>query len=59
MMEPYGAGAVGHPGLFRGVPMNTALDYKREGALCKLQSSQLRQHDMHHHVSVEDSSQFL
>ena len=32
MMEPHGAEAVGHPGLFCGFPINTALDYKGEGA---------------------------
>ena len=55
---PHGTEAVGHPFLFRGFTINTALDYKGKGARCKLESSQSRQHGMHHHVSVGDSSQF-
>ena len=47
------AEVVGHPGLFRGL-----LDYKGKGARCKLESSHSRQHNLHHHVSVGDSSQF-
>ena len=30
-MEPHGAEVPGHPGLFRGFPINTALDYKGNG----------------------------
>ena len=58
MVEPHGAEAVDHPRLFHGFPINTALEYKGEGPQRKLQSSHSRQHDLHHLVSVEDSSQF-
>ena len=57
MMEPQRAEAVGHLVSF-GFQINTALDYKGEGAQGKLQFSHSRQHDLHHHVSVEDSSHF-
>ena len=57
MMEPYGSKAVDHSGLFGGFHTNTVLDYKGEGARYKLRSSLSRQHDLHHHVSVENSSQ--
>ena len=30
MMEPHVAEAVGHPGIFHGFPINTALDNKGE-----------------------------
>ena len=56
-MEP-GAEAVDHPGLFRGFPINAALDYKVKGARCKLESNHSRQHNLHHQVSVGDTSQF-
>ena len=59
---PHGAEAVGHPGLFRGgfraFLINTALDYKGKGDQCKLESSYSQQHNLQHHVSVGDSSQF-
>ena len=58
MIEPHGAEAAGHFGLFRGFPINSALDCIGKGARCKLESSHSRQHDLHHHVSVGDSSQF-
>ena len=32
MMEHHGAGAVGHPALFRGFPINTAMDYEGKEA---------------------------
>ena len=54
-MEPHEAEAVGHPGLFCGFPINTALDNK---ARCKLESSHSRQYNLYYHVSVGDSSQF-
>ena len=58
-MEPHGDGAVGHPALFRGFPIITALDYEGKEARCKLESSHSRQHDLHHHVSVGDSPAVL
>ena len=58
LMEPHGAEAVGHPGLFSGFPINIGLDYKGKGTLSKLESSHSQQHNSHHHVSVGDSFQF-
>ena len=61
-MEPHGADAVGHPGPFRGFPINTAhwiTKEKRLDVRLKLESSHSRQHDLHHHVSVGDSSTVL
>ena len=54
MRESHGAEAVGHPGLFRGFPINTAQDHKRKEARCKPEFSHSRQHNLHHHVSVRE-----